>query len=56
VFGVRSRIAVRFALPMAVAVAGIAPAAAQARTQRLGSRTLRQGISGRDVKASLAPA
>ena len=50
-FQVRSRIAVRFVLPMAIAVAGIAPAAAQASAQRLGSRTLRQGMSGSDVKA-----
>ncbi len=50
-FRVRSRIAVRFALPMAIVVAGIAPAAAQASTQRLGSRTLRQGMAGADVKA-----
>jgi peptidoglycan hydrolase-like protein with peptidoglycan-binding domain len=50
VFQVRSRIAVRFVLPMAIAVAGIAPAAAQASVQRLGSRTLREGMSGSDVK------
>ena len=50
-FQVRSRIAVRFVLPLAIAVAGIAPAAAQASAQRLGSRTLRQGMTGSDVKA-----
>jgi peptidoglycan hydrolase-like protein with peptidoglycan-binding domain len=51
VFRVRSRTAARFALPLAIVVAGIAPAAAQASTQRLGSRTLRQGMAGADVKA-----
>jgi peptidoglycan hydrolase-like protein with peptidoglycan-binding domain len=47
----RFRIALRLAVLLATCAVGLTPAAAQASSVRLGSRTLRQGMTGHDVKA-----
>ncbi len=49
--GLRIRCDLRFAIALSVAAAALAPASAQASAPRLGTRTLRQGMTGPDVKA-----